>query len=159
MAVIGAAFIVVAWFASAHSGDFDDSRTRIQEERIRGRELDEGYQLAEARSNLKHYWVAELLAGRADLAAVADRFIEADRDCAGCITEAERKCPGCSEGEKAARSVLPYVRIRVENATAPAESWALVMAQFQSRYDGPVEPGPSFPVPMQVQAPMPMENG
>ena len=92
-AATGAA-LVVALLAWAYSGDYDANRMRIEAERARGWELDEGFQVADARSAVKRYWIDELLAGRADLVTVAGRFNHADRDCAGCIAVAEMKCPG-----------------------------------------------------------------
>lgn len=157
VAAAGAALVAaIALFTSAQS-DFDDSRTRIEAERIRCWELDEGFQLSDARLAIKRFWIEELIVGRADLAAVVGRFIEADRDCPGCIAALEHKYPGSSDEEKASRSALAFLRIRIERAPASAESWARVMAQFRSRHDAFVdELGPSLPVSGQVQAPISM---
>jgi hypothetical protein len=61
--------------------------------------------------------------------------------------------PGCSKEKRAARFVLAFVRTRIEVGAAPPQSWARVMLQFQLRYGGVDEAGPSLPVEVQAKIP------
>ena len=113
--------------AVAHPGlaraglwDIDAARAELAAETTQRRTLTDRDDAVMRRIAIKEELAAALVAGRADLAAVAAEFRELNADEPGYLEAIRATTPGASDAERAARNAIDYALPRVADPAARA---------------------------------------